>query len=65
MPPMYSALKYGGRRLYEFARQGLSVPRMLRKVNVESIELLGYKNHMLELRVECSKGTYIRLWPKT
>ena len=57
---MYSALKYGGIRLYEFARLGREVPREPRKVNIDSIKLLAYNGDRLELRVVCSKGTYIR-----
>jgi tRNA pseudouridine55 synthase len=60
IPPMYSALKYGGIRLYEFARLGREVPREARKVNIDSIKLLSYNGDQLEIRVVCSKGTYIR-----
>jgi len=60
VPPMYSALKYGGRKLYEIAREGKEVKREPRSVSIYSIDLLNFHNEHLELRVECSKGTYIR-----
>jgi len=60
VPPMYSALKYGGRKLYEIARSGQEVPRQPRKVTIYRLELLNRDAASLELRVECSRGTYIR-----
>ena len=60
VPPMFSALKYGGRKLYEIAREGKEVKREPRSISIYSIELLNFDNTHLEIRVECSKGTYIR-----
>jgi tRNA pseudouridine55 synthase len=60
IPPMYSALKQGGRRLYELAREGCTVERPPRRVTIHGLELLGGKGPDLSLRVRCSKGTYIR-----
>lgn len=59
-PPMRSALKHKGRRLYELAREGTEVPREARQVNILSIELLAHQWPELTLDVTCSKGTYIR-----
>lgn len=60
VPPMYSALKRDGRPLYELARQGISVERTPRRVRIVHLERLGVSGTRLELRVTCSKGTYIR-----
>ena len=60
VPPMYSALKVNGRKLYELARQGIEVERKARKVNINSIEITGIEIPVIKLRVDCSKGTYIR-----
>ena len=60
IPPMYSAIKQNGRRLYELAREGRSVERKSRRVTVYSIEILSLKLPLVRLRVACSKGTYIR-----
>lgn len=60
LPPMYSAVKVGGRRLYEIAREGRTVERQMRKVTVHSIEIVGVTMPRMKLRVRCSKGTYIR-----
>jgi tRNA pseudouridine55 synthase len=60
VPPMYSALKHGGRPLYELAREGRSVERQPREVEIHMLELLGRDGADLELRVRCSKGTYVR-----
>jgi tRNA pseudouridine55 synthase len=59
-PPMFSALWYKGRRLYEWARQGNTVPRAPRKVWIYEIEYSSYRYPFLNLNVVCSKGTYIR-----
>jgi len=60
IPPMFSALKQQGRRLYDLAREGIEVDRPARRIMISElrIELLGAEQ--LELRVHCSKGTYIR-----
>ena len=60
VPPMYSALKRAGEPLYKLARQGLSVERAPRSVVIHVLELLGIGADTLRLRVECSKGTYVR-----
>lgn len=65
-PPMYSAVKVGGTRLYEYARKGIEVERPTRKVTINSIQLLDDRNEFsgesfhFRFRVSCSKGTYIR-----
>ncbi len=65
-PPMYSAVKVNGKKLYEYARQGIEVERPTRKVTIYSIELLddrdAYEGEQVsfKFRVSCSKGTYIR-----
>jgi len=60
VPPMYSALKYGGKKLYELARKGITVDRQPRKVTIKSIKILSFKDYVVEAVVECSSGTYIR-----
>jgi len=59
-PPMYSALRYQGRRLYELARAGITVNRKSRLAKVYRLELLDFKPPMVTLEVECGQGTYIR-----
>jgi len=60
VPPMHSALKREGVPLYKLARAGRSVERQARPVQIHELELLGFDSPVLELRVRCSKGTYIR-----
>lgn len=60
VPPMHSALKRDGKPLYELARQGVEVEREARQVTIHAIELLAWHGDSFELRVACSKGTYIR-----
>ena len=60
IPPMYSALKYKGERLYKLALKGVDVPRKARSIQIHSIKLLSINENCLELIIECSKGTYIR-----
>ncbi|MDH5921493.1 tRNA pseudouridine(55) synthase TruB [Vibrio splendidus] len=60
IPSMFSALKYQGKPLYEYARAGIEVPRESRKITVYSIELLRFEGDEVEMEVHCSKGTYIR-----
>jgi tRNA pseudouridine55 synthase len=60
VPPMYSALKHEGQPLYALARRGRSVARAARRVRVHALELLAFADGRLELRVRCSKGTYVR-----
>jgi len=59
-PPMFSALKYKGTRLYEYARKGIEVNRPSRNINIYDINLEFDKGKNLILKVNCSKGTYIR-----
>jgi tRNA pseudouridine55 synthase len=60
VPPMYSALKHQGQRLYELARKGVEVERAPRNVNIHALLLKGRGPDFLDLEVHCSKGTYIR-----
>ncbi|MCD6679584.1 MAG: tRNA pseudouridine(55) synthase TruB [Burkholderiaceae bacterium] len=60
VPPMHSALKRDGRPLYELARAGVVVDRAPRRVTIHSIDVLRFSPPYAELRVRCSKGTYIR-----
>lgn len=60
VPPMYSALKVNGKKLYELAREGKEVERQAREVRIEEIEILQMHFPVVRLRVVCSKGTYIR-----
>lgn len=60
VPPMYSALKYNGKKLYELARKGITVERKARLISIFEITLLDYTFDTLTLDVQCSKGTYIR-----
>lgn len=59
-PPMYSALKHGGERLYALARQGQEVEREARPVTILGLQLLDFGPGFFELDVRCSKGTYVR-----
>jgi tRNA pseudouridine55 synthase len=60
VPPMHSALRHQGARLYELARRGIEVVRAPRIIEIDSFELLGSDESRLTLQVTCSKGTYIR-----
>ena len=60
IPPMYSAVKVGGLKLYELARQGVEVERKPRRVVIHNIEVLSLNESGAVIRVCCSKGTYIR-----
>lgn len=65
VPPMYSALKHNGERLYKLARQGIEVERKSRPVTIYDIDFIGLSTDeqgrvILELEVSCSKGTYVR-----
>ena len=60
VPPMYSALKVNGKKLYELAREGKTVERKARKVQIFSIEILEMDLPRVRMSVHCSKGTYIR-----
>ena len=59
-PPLFSALKKDGKRLYEYARAGESVDIPSRSVNISEFEITSIENNAIQFRVICSKGTYIR-----
>ncbi len=59
-PPVYSALKYQGKPLYEMARAGIAVPVKSRKVHIENIDIKDWHKPILTLEITCGKGTYIR-----
>lgn len=59
-PPMYSAIKMDGEPLYRLARKGVTVERQKRRVRIYRIDLLGFETPFIDIRVSCSKGTYIR-----
>ncbi|MEE1043587.1 MAG: tRNA pseudouridine(55) synthase TruB, partial [Clostridia bacterium] len=60
IPPMYSAIKIGGRKLCDLARKGIEVERKARNVEIYEINILGVKGNYFTIDVKCSKGTYIR-----
>lgn len=62
LPPIYSAIKVNGKKLYEYAREGKEVKIEPRRVNISKLEILEYDetSRRLTLHIECSKGTYIR-----
>ena len=60
VPPMYSAIKVNGKKLYEYARKGQTIEIKPREIEIYSIELLNINNNEITFRVHCSKGTYIR-----
>lgn len=60
IPPMHSAVKHEGERLYKLARQGLEVERQSRQVQIYRLQVVAFDDDRLELDVHCSKGTYIR-----
>ena len=64
IPPMYSAIKQNGRKLYELAREGIEVERKPRKVHIDAIKVLDeeklFSDNTFAMEVKCSKGTYIR-----
>ena len=62
LPPIYSAIKVNGKKLYQYAREGKEVKIEPRRVNISSLEILDFDeaNRQVTLHIECSKGTYIR-----
>ena len=62
IPPMYSAIKINGKKLYEYARKGQNIELKARNIEIYNLELLNINNQKdeIEFKVECSKGTYIR-----
>ncbi len=61
VPPMYSALKRDGKALYEYAREGITLEREARPVTIHELDLVAYAAPFLTIRVQCSKGTYVRV----
>jgi tRNA pseudouridine55 synthase len=61
VPPRYAALKYQGRNYYEYAREGIEIPRSGREVVVQAMTLDAWKPPDLELTIRCGKGTYVRV----
>lgn len=61
IPPMYSALKKDGKKLYEYARAGIEVDRPPRDITIKAIELKAINKEQIQLTVTCSKGTYVRV----
>jgi len=59
-PPLYSAIKYKGKKLYEYARAGVEVKPKKRKVTIKNLEIVNINLPYVELKISCSKGTYIR-----
>lgn len=62
IPPMYSAIKVNGKKLYDYARRGINIERKKRKIQIHNIDInkIDLKNNLVEIIVTCSKGTYIR-----
>jgi tRNA pseudouridine55 synthase len=60
VPPMHSAVKHEGERLYTLARQGVEVERKSREVEIFQLDIVGFRDDLLVLDIHCSKGTYIR-----
>jgi tRNA pseudouridine55 synthase len=60
LPPMYSALKVGGQRLYDLARKGIEIERQPRPVTVHQIRVIDWQSPVLKVELDVSKGTYIR-----
>ena len=60
IPPMYSAVKVGGKKLYEYARKGVEIERAARKVTIKKIDILKIGSDTAQIKVLCTKGTYIR-----
>ncbi|MDR3112149.1 MAG: tRNA pseudouridine(55) synthase TruB [Elusimicrobiota bacterium] len=60
IPPMFSALKYKGKKLYELARKGIEVKRTPRKITVHYFSITSYNDGIAEAKIKCSSGTYIR-----
>lgn len=61
IPPMYSALKKDGKKLYEYARAGIEIDRPARNIDIKAIDLTLIDNNHVQLTVTCSKGTYVRV----
>ncbi len=64
IPPMFSAKKINGKRLYELARKKIEIKRKANLIKIISIDLINYSNNIITISVVCSKGTYIRVLAK-
>ncbi len=60
IPPMYSALKVNGKKLYELAREGVTIERKPRRITIEGIDIINIDLPLVTMKIGCSKGTYIR-----
>ena len=60
VPPMVSALHHEGRRLYELAREGITVARKARRITIYGLQVLGFEGNVARMRVACTEGTYVR-----
>jgi len=60
VPPMVSAIKFKGKKLYELARKGIEIKRSPRKIKIEDLRLIGFALPQVEFYLRCSKGTYVR-----
>lgn len=60
IPPMYSAIKVNGKKLYELARQGIEIERKARNVTIRGIDIISFDMPVIRIKVKCSRGTYIR-----
>lgn len=60
LPPMFSAVKINGKKLYEYAREGIEVEREAREIEIFDISNVSYENEILKYTIHCSKGTYVR-----
>ena len=60
IPPMFSAIKSKGKKLYELARQGIEIEREARQVSVNCLEVIDFKNPFVRIRILCGKGFYVR-----
>jgi tRNA pseudouridine55 synthase len=61
IPPMYSALKYAGKPLYRYAREGIEIERAPRPIHIKKIDLIDFAGDALTISLQCSKGTYVRV----
>ena len=59
-PPMFSSVKIQGKKLYQYARKGIEIERPARKTYIHSIDFIGINDDVLDIKISCSKGTYIR-----
>ena len=60
VPPFFSALKHNGKPLYEYARKGINIEKPARDINIHELNIYGIKNNIIDVEINCSKGTYIR-----